>query len=645
MRLLLVLFVALLPGFGCPAIAQTPHGDEKPPEGRDWTSLLGLDRPASGQTRYDTEKTPEGWAWTRIKRDEVADLNLRCDPSGTTRLDSHADAGWDDTCRKIPASVVADVLTNPRLRDRIGRHGFRLQGARIDGDLDLANASIGVDLGIDASRIDGSLNLTGAHLAGILSLQRTQVNGDFAAERLRADANLFLRDHATFKGNVRLLGGKIGGQLNMDGSAFAGTITADSLSVETSLFLRGAIVRGNLILRGARVGGQVDMDSSTFGQTIDADSLSVGSSLFLSGATFLGEVILRGAKVEGQVSMIGSVFEQSVDAGTATIGKSMLARNARFAQPVSLTFTHIVGGLNLTGAVANRIDLANAVIGDDLLLGDSASQLHWQCTGFAPAAPGSGKAPSGTSWPLGDRSWRTASCGTGEDHQIPAMVLRNTHVGALQDNADSWPPELDLEGFRYDRLGGLNGTGAADMRQRSPKQWRDWLDRDRIFSAQPYTQLASVLVTSGHRATADSMLYFGRERERHDALERGEWYLGAWLSFLWAIAGYGIGLYTFRVLYWVGGLTLLGTLVLLFAAKARRHGFLWCFGASLQRLLPVVEFNKSFKDFFDNPPPASDAETRNLRGWQVFFFSGLALAGWVIGFVLLAAMTNLTPKF
>ena len=27
---------------------------------------------------------PKGWAWARIKRDEVADLNLRCDPAGKT---------------------------------------------------------------------------------------------------------------------------------------------------------------------------------------------------------------------------------------------------------------------------------------------------------------------------------------------------------------------------------------------------------------------------------------------------------------------------------------------------------------------------------------------------------------------------------
>lgn len=37
-------------------------------------------------------------------------------------------------------------------------------------------------------------------------------------------------------------------------------------------------------------------------------------------------------------------------------------------------------------------------------------------------------------------------------------------------------------------------------------------------------------------------------------------------------------------------------------------------------------------------------EPRNLNRWQVGFFIGLALAGWVLGFILLAAMGGLIPK-
>ena len=169
-----------------------------------------------------TTRPPEGWAWARIKRDEVADLNLRCDPSGKTRLDSHADAGWDDACRKIPASFVTDVLTVPRLRERIGRHGLRIQGARIEGDLDLVNADVRGDLSIEASRIEGNLDLTGAHLAGLLSLRARSCVEILPPKGCAPTATLFLRDRATFKGNVRLRGAKVGG-LDMDGSTFEGT--------------------------------------------------------------------------------------------------------------------------------------------------------------------------------------------------------------------------------------------------------------------------------------------------------------------------------------------------------------------------------------------------------------------------------------
>jgi hypothetical protein len=147
-------------------------------------------------------------------------------------------------------------------------------------------------------------------------------------------------------------------------------------------------------------------------------------------------------------------------------------------------------------------------------------------------------------------------------------------------------------------------------------------------------------------------LFAGRDRERDDILERsdgGLWHWlrhdfsqWAWLSFLSVVAGYGIGLYTFRVLWWVVGLTVLGTAVLWFSPYAREHSVGWRLGASLHRLLPIVELNKEFKDFFDNT--AEPDKPLKLHRWQMGFFSGIALAGWVLGFFLLAAMGGLTQK-
>lgn len=299
--LLVLLFLAV----AHPAVAQAPAGDEKPPDKPDWAALLGFDRPAA-QARYDDEHTPEGWAWARIRQDKPADLNLRCDPKGNTRLNAHDDAGWDDACRKIPAGFLADVLTVARWRDRIGRHGVRLQGARIDGDLDLSYAEIRAALWLDASRIEGTLNLTGARLAGLLSLQRSQLRGDFAADRLRAEASLFLQDHAGFKGNLSLSDARIGGDLVMGASVFDGNVDLSSMTVDGGVFLHG-------------------------------------------GAVFNGDVSLLGARIGRQLTMNDATFNKSIMANTAVVGDWLLAPRATFVQPLSLMSAHIAGGLRPEG--------------------------------------------------------------------------------------------------------------------------------------------------------------------------------------------------------------------------------------------------------------------------------------------------------
>ena len=75
--------------------------------------------------------------------------------------------------------------------------------------------------------------------------------------------------------------------------------------------------------------------------------------------------------------------------------------------------------------------------------------------------------------------------------QDALLVLRNAHVGALQDwwhnSSNPWPKALELEGFIFDRLGGLFGTGEeADMMARPSKCYVEWLCRDSGSSPQPY---------------------------------------------------------------------------------------------------------------------------------------------------------------
>jgi hypothetical protein len=115
----------------------------------------------------------------------------------------------------------------------------------------------------------------------------------------------------------------------------------------------------------------------------------------------------------------------------------------------------------------------------------------------------------------------------------------------------------------------------------------------------------------------------------------------AWIfsGFLQYVAGFGIGTYTFRVLYPVLGISVLGALYLWkYVPAAYQHGPIWCFGASLSRLLPVIEVNKEFTDFFNDP-----GRTR-LTSWQSFVFSLIGIVGWVLGAILIAAISGLMQK-
>jgi hypothetical protein len=173
------------------------------------------------------------------------------------------------------------------------------------------------------------------------------------------------------------------------------------------------------------------------------------------------------------------------------------------------------------------------------------------------------------------------------------------------------------------------------MHNRDMEWWDQWIQRDPDYSPMPYEQLAKALEVEGARDRADDIRYLGRVQQRKT--ETGA--LRILDGFLQYVAGFGIGGYTFRVLYWVIGISLAGGIYLWTCVPiAREHGRIWCFGASLSRLLPVIEINKEFSDFFDDP------ERKRLTGRQSFVFAVVGMVGWVLGAILIAAVSGLTQK-
>jgi hypothetical protein len=224
------------------------------------------------------------------------------------------------------------------------------------------------------------------------------------------------------------------------------------------------------------------------------------------------------------------------------------------------------------------------------------------------------------------------------------LNLCNTRAGNLQGDERAWPDRTTLEGFTYTHLGGIRGEQRQDLRNRPIRWCRKWLNRDPVYSAQPYAQLASVLAAGGNRDGAADIRFFDRDRQRSELMGGRTWLqklgwankpnnnrpcrrsAGLSLSLLQAFVGYGIGNYAFRAVYWTVGLTLVGVAILWFAPGVRgvrpsrtatRRGprqksLVWCIGGSLHRVAPVISISPEFNDFFNDP------KRERLYPWQHF---------------------------
>ena len=145
-----------------------------------------------------------------------------------------------------------------------------------------------------------------------------------------------------------------------------------------------------------------------------------------------------------------------------------------------------------------------------------------------------------------------------------------------------------------------------------------------------------MLTLSGDKDGAIDVTFWARQKEREMAYQHGHWarYLG--LTAMLIFVGYGIGNYIFLALIWVVVITAAGTIVLGWSEDAYGKGRSWRIQASLDRLLPIIQLSPSFDEFF------RESDETRLHPWQLFFFSCVAIAGWVLGAFLAAAVSGLT---
>jgi hypothetical protein len=667
------------------------------------TAIIGASAIALGagsalaQEPSDDPNTTEGWAWPRIKRGEVADFNARCETPALNPRDDK-DARWSDDCRKLSIDFLRDLLTTRApWREAIPFAGIQIKGARIVGDvLDLENAKLIRSISILDSRIEAAIKLVRARTDSLIALDGSLMNGSFDAYGLHIDSDLSFNG-TVFKNEVNLSGAKIdgsvdlagagvdgkldasqariggylsmnsdeqnkasfnevdlvdakvAGQLTMYGASFNGTLSASLLRVGGNLvaasvgqyrtrfqkvFLLSAEVAGSVMLAGVRfddgleagslrVGGELSMtgtpENKASFKKVDLTAAKVGGNVLMSGASFDGAleasllqvggimgtkqssfkgVNLTGAKVTGNIVMIGASFDGALNAEALQVGGDLLMNDGHYADKIVMVLVHVGRDLNLRGASLGDLDLSGASIAGALKLGRTQQ-----------ATP----EKSGT------------------------LDLRNAHAGNLEAAQEgAWPPngQLRLAGFTFGHLGGDRGVEA---RKQKTGFWDNWLRLDPDYSPTPYTQLAAAFTSSGDRDAAEDIRYLGRERQREAACKDGLRGSCVLQTVLGSVAGYGIGSHTFVVVWWVLAFWVAGALLLWFTVPAaKHHGAVWCCCASLAQLLPVIRISKELTDFFDDP-----GRTR-LKGWQVFVFSALGLVGFLLGGILLVAVSGLT---
>ena len=520
-----------------------------------------------------------------------------------------------------------------------------LEGAHIERDLNLNDAQVEKILNANALQVDGAMHmrsdqsqasfhpsfddvsLIGAKVGGDVDMVGVRINGILNAHALQVGGSLVLSSGAKARqavyGSVGsgtavdLTSAKVSGNVDMDGVIVNGPFDAAGLHVGESLLMRSdgkyvATLR-DIFLGGAKIDGGFDMTRARVAGNLNAPSAHVGGSLSMQEAS-LNEVILGFARVDGTLNMIRARVTTKVDASSLQVGESLLMNGASLGDLVGLGDAKIHGLLDLADASAERLDAPSLRVDENLdLRGARISKVIL------------GDAVVGGYIKVGAKD---------DEPTIKDLDLHNARAGSLLDNGEkSWPTKMRLDGFTFSRF------GKSTMAKRDRAWWDNWAHSDESKSSYPYEQLAVAHAAAGDRNAADAFHYAERVR----AAENADWGERALSYVLGWGAGYGIGYYMFRALGWALLLAVIGTLVLRFLVKGVRdetgrvkHGSFWCFGASVDRLLPFITLKKEFSEFFD------DKEVNRFTRGQDLFFIVFGVLGWVLGAIVLAAMGTFT---
>jgi uncharacterized protein YjbI with pentapeptide repeats len=597
----------------------------------------------------------ECWAWREIGAGRAADINQRL---GRT-ADPNDPADWSAD-RRLSAAFLQTIALHEPFKQALPRHGIEIIGAWFDQPLDLRDGRVKGVLWLHQCRFEQKVGFNGLRSESVISLQGSVFEDDIDMRSLEVEGGLYMRNGARFKG-VNLYGARIGRNINTSRASFAGRLILNAIRIsgnfigvescyQADVGFKGASVEGMMDLRrsrfsgrldmwwlksgqdlllggmageetseirssyflldcrNARIGGQLNLNNVDIAEDLNLSSITIVNEALLGRGSHFANINLRLAKIGQHLSFATASIAGRINLTAAEVGRDVSLWRANAPDRVDLVFARIGGSLDLCGGSFGHFDLTGTVMSNELRLSNDRGQVRW--------APDS------------------------------ELILRNARADAIHDTPDAWPDCLELDGFVYNRFGGLDAKADHDLRNRRSSWFETWLAKDVPHTPQPYRQCAKVLIEMGHPEIADDVLYAGRERDRNEMVQNKERVPALGLWFLKATIGYGHGTARyFRAFNWVAGLTLMGVLVLILTGDyALLDGnvkweeatgwqgvvnIVQAASFSLNKLLPIIDL------------PIHHAQLY-LGTISKLYFQFHKLMGYILALFLIAGITGLT---
>jgi hypothetical protein len=234
-------------------------------------------------------------------------------PNDDENVPQYADTS--DESRTIHAKVIRWLCVDREAIHCIDPQGINIEGATIEGLLDLANVTIPVPLALTRCAVKDGLILEYADIRTLSfsgSVLGTSHGITLIAMGVRVSGNVFLDQGFQAEGDVRLRGAAIGGDLVCSEGRFDNpsgvALDANGIRVAGGAHLdQGFQAEGDVRLRGAAIGGDLVCSGGRFvnpsGVALDANEVRVAGAAHLD----------QGFQAEGEVRVVNGRVGQLYD--------------------------------------------------------------------------------------------------------------------------------------------------------------------------------------------------------------------------------------------------------------------------------------------------------------------------------------------